>query len=98
MALYYEDLSEGQTDRPYRSVGLVQWLRHSNARYKRLAVSGTNLSRRHTALRDGDRLTSKEDRGLVDRKLSLINQRGEVVQEGYIGIMLRLKQSEKVPV
>jgi acyl dehydratase len=37
------------------------------------------------------RLTSKEDRGIVDRKFKLINQRGETVQEGNIAIMLRLK-------
>jgi acyl dehydratase len=36
------------------------------------------------------RLTSNEDRGIVDRKFSLINQRGETVQEGNIAIMLRL--------
>ncbi len=44
------------------------------------------------------RLTSKEDRGIVDRKFSLINQREEIVQEGHIGIMLRLKQSEEASV
>jgi acyl dehydratase len=44
------------------------------------------------------RLTSKEDRGIVDRKFKLINQRGETVQEGNIAIMLRLKAgtSDKV--
>ena len=36
------------------------------------------------------RLTSGRDRGIIDRKFSLINQRGEVVQEGHIGLMLRL--------
>jgi acyl dehydratase len=36
------------------------------------------------------RLTSGGDRGIIDRKFSLINQRGEVVQEGHIGLMLRL--------
>lgn len=44
------------------------------------------------------RLTSKEDRGIVDRKFSLVNQREEVVPEGHIRIMPRLKQSEKVSV
>lgn len=44
------------------------------------------------------RLTSKEDRGIVDRKISLINQRGEGVQEGHIGIMVRLKRSEEANV
>lgn len=44
------------------------------------------------------RLTSKGDRGIVDRKFFLTNQGGEVVQEGHIGIMLRLKQSEKASV
>jgi len=44
------------------------------------------------------RLTSKEDRGIVDRQFRLINQRGETVQEGNIAIMLRLKagSSDKV--
>jgi acyl dehydratase len=42
------------------------------------------------------RLTSKGDRGIVDRKFGLINQRGEVVQEGHIGAMIRLKQDEEV--
>ena len=36
------------------------------------------------------RLTSGGDRGIIDRKFSLTNQRGEVVQEGHIGLMLRL--------
>jgi acyl dehydratase len=36
------------------------------------------------------RLTSGGDRGIIDRKFSLINQRREVVQEGHIGLMLRL--------
>jgi len=39
------------------------------------------------------RLTSGRDRGIIDRKFSLINQRGEVVQEGHIGLMLRLNAS-----
>jgi acyl dehydratase len=42
------------------------------------------------------RLTNKGDRGIVDRKFHLINQRGEVVQEGHIGLMIRLKNSEEV--
>jgi acyl dehydratase len=42
------------------------------------------------------RLTSKGDRGIVDRKFRLINQREEVVQEGHIGLMVRLKSSEEV--
>ncbi len=37
------------------------------------------------------RLTSKEGRGIVDRRFKLINQRGETVQEGHIALMLRLK-------
>jgi acyl dehydratase len=39
------------------------------------------------------RKTSKGDRGIVDRKLSLINQREEVVQEGHMPTMLRLRSS-----
>lgn len=39
------------------------------------------------------RLTSGGDRGIIDRKFSLINQRREVVQEGHIGLMLRLNAS-----
>lgn len=42
------------------------------------------------------RLTSKGDRSIVDRKFYLLNQRGEAVQEGHIGMMIRLKQSEEV--
>ena len=42
------------------------------------------------------RLTSKEDRGIVDRKFSLINQRGETAQEGHIAIMLLLKAEASV--
>jgi acyl dehydratase len=37
------------------------------------------------------RMTSKGDRGIVDRRLSLVNQRDEVVQEGHIATMLRLR-------
>lgn len=35
------------------------------------------------------RLTSKGDRGIVDRHYSLVNQRGEITQEGDIGLMIR---------
>jgi acyl dehydratase len=42
------------------------------------------------------RLTSKGDRGIVDRQFRLINQREEVVQEGHIGMMIRLKNCEEV--
>jgi acyl dehydratase len=42
------------------------------------------------------RLTSDGDRGIIDRKFSLINQRGEVAQEGHIGLMIRLRQNEEV--
>jgi acyl dehydratase len=42
------------------------------------------------------RLTSKRDRGIVDRQFRLINQREEVVQEGHIGMMIRLKNCEEV--
>lgn len=38
----------------------------------------------------GKRLTSKGDRGIVDRKFRLINQRDEVAQEGHIGLMIRV--------
>lgn len=41
------------------------------------------------------RLTSKGDRGIVGRRFRLINQRGEVTQEGDIDIMLRLKQAQE---
>jgi acyl dehydratase len=33
--------------------------------------------------------TSRGDRGVVDRYFELINQRGEVVQEGHIDLMIR---------
>ncbi|MDP9823668.1 acyl dehydratase [Nocardioides massiliensis] len=37
----------------------------------------------------GKRLTSGGDRGIVDRLFRIINQRGEVVQSGHIGLMIR---------
>ena len=146
MALYYEDLTEGQTfTSPARTVtetDLVSFAMlsgdwnpiHTNQEfaqetyYGKRVVHGvfgismmTGLLDR-TGLFDGSaiamlgirdwifkgpifvgdtihfemeivskRLTSKEDRGIVDRKFKLINQRGETVQEGNIAIMLRLK-------
>lgn len=33
--------------------------------------------------------TSKGDRGVVDRHFELVNQRGEVVQQGHIDLMIR---------
>lgn len=153
MALYYEDLTEGQTfTSPARTVtetDLVSFAMlsgdwnpiHTNQEfaqetyYGKRVVHGvfgismmTGLLDR-TGLFDGSaiamlgirdwifkgpifvgdtihfemeivskRLTSKEDRGIVDRKFKLINQRGETVQEGNIAIMLRLKAgtSDKV--
>ena len=153
MALYYEDLTEGQTfTSPARTVtetDLVSFAMlsgdwnpiHTNQEfaqetyYGKRVVHGvfgismmTGLLDR-TGLFDGSaiamlgirdwtfkgpifvgdtihfemeivskRLTSKEDRGIVDRQFRLINQRGETVQEGNIAIMLRLKagSSDKV--
>jgi acyl dehydratase len=44
------------------------------------------------------RLTSKGDRGIVDRRFSLVNQRGEVAQVGNLGLMIRLApQPTEVP-
>jgi acyl dehydratase len=40
------------------------------------------------------RLTSRGDRGVVDRLFRIINQRGEVVQIGHIGLMIRLAQQQ----
>lgn len=40
------------------------------------------------------RKTSGGDRGIVDRRFSLINQEGETVQEGNIAIMLRLSAEQ----
>ncbi|GAB6273348.1 MAG: MaoC/PaaZ C-terminal domain-containing protein [Peptococcaceae bacterium] len=35
--------------------------------------------------------TSKADRGIIGREVSLINQRGEVVQQGQMTVMVRRK-------
>jgi acyl dehydratase len=151
MALYYEDLTEGQTfTSPARTVtetDLVSFAMlsgdwnpiHTNEEFagstdygKRVVHGMFGLSMMtglldRTGLFDGSvvamlgirdwrfkapifvgdtlhfemeivskRLTSKGDRGIVDRKFGLINQRGEVVQEGHIGAMIRLKQDEEV--
>lgn len=150
MALYYEDLSEGQTfTSPARTVtetDLVSFSMlsgdwnaiHTDAEfaessyYGKRVVHGVFGLSMMTGLMDrtglfsgsaiamlgikdwqfkapifiGDtlhfemeilskRLTSKEDRGIVDRRFRLINQRREITQEGDIGIMLRLKQAEE---
>ena len=39
------------------------------------------------------RLTSKGDAGILSRRLALLNQRDEVVQEGEIGLMVSLRPS-----
>jgi acyl dehydratase len=36
----------------------------------------------------GARLTSRGDAGILDRRFELVNQRGEVVQHGRIGLMV----------
>jgi acyl dehydratase len=36
------------------------------------------------------RLTSKGDRGIVERRFELVNQRAEIVQEGQLDVMIRL--------
>jgi acyl dehydratase len=41
------------------------------------------------------RLTSEGSRGIIDRKFRLINQREEVVQEGNMGLMVRLKRAKE---
>lgn len=40
------------------------------------------------------RKTSKEDRGIIVRKVELLNQRDEVVQEGTMTIMIKRKATE----
>lgn len=42
------------------------------------------------------RLTSGGDRGVVDRRFSLVNQQGEVVQGGHIAVMLRVASETEV--
>jgi len=39
----------------------------------------------------GKRLTSNDKRGLVQRKVRLLNQRDEVVQEGYTDMLIMLR-------
>lgn len=41
------------------------------------------------------RLSSSGDRGVVDRKFSLLNQRGEVVQEGHLDLLIRLAKKRE---
>lgn len=36
------------------------------------------------------RLTSRGDRGVVDRRFTLVNQEGVTVQSGHLGLMIRL--------
>src|SRR3712207_4403666 len=126
MALYYEDLSEGQTfTGPARTVtetDLVNFAMlsgdwnpiHTDEEFAKSTYYGKRVVHglfglcMMTGLLDlGDtlhfemeiaskRLTGKDDRGIVDRKFRLINQRKEVVQEGHIGLMIRLKNSEEV--
>lgn len=38
----------------------------------------------------GKRMSAKGDRGIVERHLRLVDQRGEVVQEGNINVLVRL--------
>jgi hypothetical protein len=44
------------------------------------------------------RLSSKGDRGIIDRHFQLINQREEVVQEGNIALMIRLVGQKELSV
>lgn len=46
----------------------------------------------------GKRLTSKGDRGILERKFSLLNQRDEVVQEGNISLMIRLAAQKEAAI
>jgi predicted kinase len=41
------------------------------------------------------RLTSQGDRGIIDRKFTLLNQRAEIVQEGHIDLLIRLKADQE---
>ena len=43
------------------------------------------------------RLTSKGDRAIVDRRYELLNQRDEIVQRGFIGLMLRRAPDRREP-
>jgi len=42
----------------------------------------------------GKRRTSRGDRGLIERRFELLNQRGEVVQEGTIPILVKVRGPE----
>jgi acyl dehydratase len=44
----------------------------------------------------GKRLASSGDRGIVERRMRLINQRDEVVQEGNINLMIRLRPEQGI--
>jgi len=39
----------------------------------------------------GKRLTSAGDRGLVERRIELVNQRGDVVQEGSVPLLIKVR-------
>ena len=43
----------------------------------------------------GKRLTSSGDRGLLDRRIQLVNQRGDVVQEGTAPLLIKVRSPKK---
>jgi acyl dehydratase len=43
----------------------------------------------------GKRPTSKGDRGLVEREFQLVNQRGDVVQEGVVPLLIKARSPKK---
>jgi acyl dehydratase len=68
---------------------IIAFLGWDNLRFLGPIKIGDTLSARITVVET--RETSKPDRGIVKRKMEILNQRGEVVQEGVQAFMIKRK-------
>lgn len=70
-------------------LGVDEW------RFRRPVFFGDTLHARVTIVEK--RETSRPDRGILVRRVEVFNQRDELVQEGYLNIMVRRRPAAETP-
>jgi len=73
---------------------LVAFLGFENLKFTKPVKPGDTIHAKVTVLER--RETSRPDRGVMKRQLQVINQRGEVVQEGVQAFLIKRKPAETV--
>jgi len=72
---------------------LIAFLGFDSLKFTKHTIPGDTLHVRVKVLEK--RETSKPDRGVMKRAMEVINQRGEVVQEGVLAFLIKRKPADE---